>query len=60
MKYLGEKDESELFIIANNFGFRHHNETQKHDYDKVIWPSWMFYHYLATIHALLRIVEKNK
>lgn len=59
-KHLDKKDESELFNIANNFGIRHHNETQKHDYDKAIWLSWMFYHYLATIHALLRIVEKNK
>jgi hypothetical protein len=51
---LTKQDESDLFNIANNFGIRHHNESQKTDYDAVIWLSWMFYYYLATIHALLR------
>ncbi|GGG96495.1 hypothetical protein GCM10007415_34610 [Parapedobacter pyrenivorans] len=58
--YLDKKDENELFNIANNFGIRHHNEIQKTGYDKAIWLSWMFYHYLATIHALLRLIEKNE
>jgi len=57
---LTKKDESDLFNIANNFGVRHHNESQKTDYDKPIWYSWMFYYYLATIHASLRLVEKGK
>jgi len=57
---LQKKDESDLFNIANNYGIRHHNEIQKNNYDKPIWLSWMFYHYLATIHALLRIINKNK
>lgn len=59
-KYLQKKDESDLFNIANNFGIRHHNEKQKTHYDKSIWLSWMFYHYLSTIHALLRLIEKNE
>jgi hypothetical protein len=59
-EYLESKDESDLFNIANNFGIRHHNEQQKNKYDVAIWHSWMFYHYLATIHALLRIIKKNK
>lgn len=58
--FLESKDESDLFNIANNFGIRHHNEKQKNKYDVAIWHSWMFYHYLATIHALLRIIKKNK
>jgi len=57
---LTKKDESDLFNIANNFGVRHHNEAQKTDYDMPIWYSWMFYCYLATIHAVLRLIEKNK
>lgn len=59
-QHLQSKDESDLFNIANNFGIRHHNEQQKNNYDRAIWHSWMFYHYLSTIHALLRIIKKNK
>ena len=59
-KALKSKDESELFQLANNFGIRHHNKDQKTDYDESIWLSWMFYHYLANIHACLRLVEKGK
>jgi hypothetical protein len=54
------KDESDLFNIANNFGIRHHNSTQKASYDKPIWYSWIFYYYLATIHAVVRLIERNK
>jgi hypothetical protein len=57
---LTKKDESDLFNIANNFGVRHHNEQQKNDYDKSIWYSWMFYYYLSTIHACLRLIKKAK
>lgn len=57
---LTSKDESDLFNIANNFGIRHHNVRQKTDYDKPIWYSWMFYYYLATIHAALRLIEKQE
>lgn len=55
---LTRKDESDLFNIANSFGIRHHNEQQKTDYDQAIWYSWMFYYYLATIHASLRLISK--
>ncbi len=54
------RDESDLFNIANNFGIRHHNSDQKTDYDKPIWYSWMFYYYLSTIHACLRLINKAK
>jgi len=53
-----KKDDGDLFDIANNFGIRHHNKKQKQDYDKAIWYSWMFYYYLATIHACLRLIKK--
>jgi hypothetical protein len=55
---LMSKDEGDLFNLANNFGIRHHNELQKVHYDKAIWYSWLFYYYLATIHAVLRLVAK--
>jgi hypothetical protein len=54
------KDEGDLFNIANNFGVRHHNDTQKTDYDAAIWYSWMFYYYLATIHAAVRLIKKSE
>jgi hypothetical protein len=57
---LTSKDERDLFNIANNFGIRHHNEKQKTEYNKPIWYSWMFYYYLATIHASLRLIEEHK
>ncbi len=57
---LDKKDEADLFNIANNYGIRHHNDKQKYQYDKSIWLSWMFYHYLATIHALLRMFQKEE
>jgi hypothetical protein len=56
---LQSKDESDLFNIANNFGIRHHNASQKTSYDKSIWYSWMFYYYLATLHAALRLLARE-
>lgn len=57
---LNRTDESDLFNIINNFGIRHHNRNQKTDYDEAIWMTWMFYYFLATIHAVLRLIEKNE
>lgn len=54
------KDESDIFNLANNFGIRHHSASQKTQYDKPIWYSWMFYYYLATIHATTRLIERHK
>ncbi len=53
-------DEGDLFNIANNFGIRHHNDAQKTDYDKKIWYSWIYYYYLATIHAAVRLIQKQE
>lgn len=58
-KHLDKKDENDIFNIANNFGIRHHNVDQKVNYDKGIWYSWIFYYYLATLHAILRISKKK-
>ncbi len=57
---LTEKDEKDLFNLANNFGIRHLNEKQKTKYDTAIWLSWMFYYYLATIHVLLRKIGNEE
>lgn len=58
-KVLVNKDESDLFQIANEFGIRHHNQRQKTQYDEEIWVTWMFYHYLASIHACVRLIQKS-
>jgi hypothetical protein len=55
-KVLDRKDENDLFNIANNFSIRHHSATQKTAYDKAVWYPWMFYFYLATIHAVLKLI----
>jgi len=55
-----KKDEDDLFNLANNFGVRHHNEKQKTSYDKAVWYSWMFYYYLATIHAVVRLLKYSE
>lgn len=58
---LYRKDESVLFEIANNFAIRHHNPKQHQNYDESIWYSWMFHFYLATYHAVARMIaKKNK
>lgn len=57
---LNRKDESALFDIANNFGIRHHNADQKTDCDKSIWYSWIFYFYLSTIHAVVRLIKRSE
>lgn len=58
-KVLATEDTNDLFNIANNFGIRHHNNHQKQNYDKPIWLSWIFYFYLATIHAAIRLIDKK-
>lgn len=52
-------DESDLFNIANNFAIRHHNRKQRPGYDRATWLRWMFYVYLATIHAVLRVRDRD-
>lgn len=56
---LTKADEADLFNLANNFGVRHHNQRQKMDYDHAVWLSWMFYFYLATIHACLHMLKRG-
>jgi hypothetical protein len=56
---LTRADERDLFQIANGFGIRHHNEKQSTDYDQAVWLDWMFYYYLATINATIRLIKRN-
>ena len=59
-KALVRKDEADLFNIANNFSIRHHEQAQKANYDQTIWYSWMFHFYLATYHASVRLLIKQR
>lgn len=59
-KVLSNKDESDLFNIANNFAIRHHQPTQKGNYNQSIWYSWIFHFYLATYHAAIRLLVKQQ
>jgi hypothetical protein len=56
---LPKNDDGELFQIINKFDIRHHNQTQKGDYDKEVWYDWMFYTFLASIHVLLKLNDKK-
>jgi hypothetical protein len=57
---LDHKDESAIFDLANNFSIRHHNPSQKANYDAVIWYSWMFHFYLATYHASIHLLKRKE
>lgn len=59
-KVLDKKDDRLIFDMVNNFEIRHHNPEQKGNYDKSIWYSWMFHFYLATYHAVIRMIIRNK
>ena len=56
---LTSRDENDLFNIINNFGLRHHNESQKVEYHKDIWYDWLFYFYLAAIHGAIRLMKEG-
>jgi len=57
---LNDKDESAVFEFANKFAIRHRDPLQIKNYDKDIWLSWAFYYYLATIHAVLRLIQRQE
>lgn len=54
---ISKKDEKDLFLIMNGFGIRHHKMDQQTNYDEKIYLSWMFYLYLSSIHAFVRIIN---
>lgn len=56
---LQKSDQADLFNIANNFAIRHHNPDQKNKYDESIWYPWMFHFYLATYHAVIRMLKQK-
>lgn len=55
---LPSKDEGYLFDIANNFAIRHHNPSQKTDYDQGIWLDWIFFAFLNAIALTTRLMAR--
>lgn len=53
------KDEDAIFKLANGFAIRHNNRSQMKSYDGEVWLRWMFYVYLATVHAVLRVRDRE-
>jgi hypothetical protein len=49
------KDEAVLFQLANQFDIRHHNASQRSDYDPA-FLDWVFWWYLATIELMDRLI----
>jgi hypothetical protein len=59
LKQIIGKDESDIFNILNNFGIRHNNASQKTDYDQKIYLPWMFYTFLSTYDAYVKIINQR-
>jgi len=57
-RVLTNKDESDLFRVANEFDVRHHNDRQRSDYDPM-FLDWMFWWYLATVELTDRILDRQ-
>ena len=56
---ISKKDDSDLFNILNNFSIRHNNKMQKSEYDP-IWLAGLFYHFLAMIHVITHLLDRNR
>lgn len=52
-------DEDRLFEIANEYAIRHHNPTQKTDYDNDIWFTWFFHAYVNAIDLAVKLLERK-
>jgi hypothetical protein len=55
-RVLTRSDDGMIFELANRFAIRHHDPSQIRNYDQAIWYSWMFHFYLATYHAVIRML----
>ncbi|WP_216917698.1 hypothetical protein [Nocardia noduli] len=57
-KELFSTDEGDLFLVANKFGIRHRNASQKKDYDAA-YLDWIFWWYLATNELTDRLLARQ-
>ncbi len=58
--HLVSKDEAALFELANKYAIRHHRQDQRPNYPKDIWIPWMFYFFLATVLAWMRLIRREE
>jgi hypothetical protein len=58
-RLFGRPDEAALFNIANNFAIRHRNLMQRVEYEQSVWMPWIFYWYLASVHAIVAALERE-
>lgn len=56
---LPNKDEARLFEIANQYAIRHHNPSQKTDYDSGVWLDWIFFAFLNAIALATAIIARK-
>jgi hypothetical protein len=57
---LETKDESDLFQILNSFGIRHADAKQQGKYDRRVFLPWLFYSYVAAIHAAFQLIDRSR
>jgi len=57
---LETKDESDLFEILNRFGIRHADAKQQGKYDRRVFLPWLFYSYVAAIHAAFQLIDGSQ
>lgn len=53
------REEARLFEIANQYGIRHFNSTQKTDYDLGVWLDWIFFSFLNAIALSTALIARS-
>jgi hypothetical protein len=56
---LAQRDEADIFEIANKFGIRHQRADQKTNYNQDLYLEWIFYWYVATVHLTDKILSQT-
>jgi hypothetical protein len=57
-QHLFTKDEDALFQIANQFSIRHHNASQRANYDPA-FLDWIFWWYAATVELTNQLLSQG-
>ncbi|MEK4297378.1 hypothetical protein [Paenibacillus sp. FSL R5-0914] len=51
--------EDDIFHLLNKFYLRHNNKNQNVDYDTEIYYPWMFYTYISTFDAYVKLIQRQ-